>query len=359
MLTSLPQLERPNDRWLRAICIPLVILATNLLYLDDSQYDFVAYAVWSVVGIGYALFMWELTLRWLLYVRRRYTSMQQTRRRVLITFTGYFVITSSLQTLIIWLSDMMGVSSIPIDWTVYARLIAIGFTSVLIVGSIFEVIYYLQKYGEAVQESEAIKKAGLQSQFDRLKNQVNPHFLFNALNSLSALITEDRRKAGLFLDELSSVYRYLLQAGQRPLVSVAEEMAFLNAYRHLLDTRFGETLRWEISVDDRLMDYYLPPLSLQTLIENILRHNSLLPEQPLEVRLSSGPDTLLVCNAIRRKKNPVLVHQGGLAALSARFYGLGLPKLIIEDDGKLFIVRLPLAPKEHLLLRSSTAPSSI
>ncbi len=351
-------LERPNDRWLRAICIPLVILTTNLLYLEDSHYDFVAYAIWSVVGIGYGLFIWEITLRWLLYVRRRYTTMQQTRRRVLITFAGYFVITSSLQTLLIWLSDIIGVSSIPIDWRVYARFITVGFTSVLLMGSIFEVIYYLQKYREAVQESEAIKKAGLQSQFDSLRNQVNPHFLFNSLNSLSALITEDRQKAGLFLDELSSVYRYLLQAGQRPLVSVAEEMAFMNAYRYLLDTRFGEALRWEISVDDRIMEYYLPPLSLQTLIENALRHNSLLPEQPLEVRLSSGPDTLLVCNAIRRKKNPVLVQQGGLATLSARFYTLGLPKLIIEDDGKLFKVQLPLAPKEHLLPPSSTAQSS-
>ncbi|WP_460916019.1 sensor histidine kinase [Spirosoma areae] len=352
-------MERPNDRWLRAICIPLVILATNLLYLQDSQYDVVAYAIWSMVGIGYALFIWEVALRWLLYVRRRYTSMRQTRRRVLITFMGYFVITASLQSLLIWLSDRLQVASIPIDWTVYARLITIGFTSVLLMGSIFEVIYYLHKYREAVQESEAIKKAGLQRQFDSLKNQVNPHFLFNSLNSLSALIAEDRQKAGLFLDELSSVYRYLLQAGQRPLVSVAEEMAFMNAYRYLLDTRFGKALQWEINVDDQLMDYGLPPLSLQTLIENALHHNSLLPDQPLEVCLSSGPDTLLVCNAIQRRKTPIRVQPGGLATLSARFYALGLPKLIIEDDGKRFRVQLPLAPKERLLVPLSTPQSSI
>jgi sensor histidine kinase YesM len=358
MLTSLTQLERPNDRWLRAICIPLIILVTNLWYLDDSHYDLVAYASWSVVGIAYALFMWELSLRWLLYVRRRYTSIQQTRRRVLITFTGYFVITASLQALIIWLSDMLGVSSIPVDWTVYATLITIGFTSVLLVGTIFEVIYYLHKYREAVQESEAIKKVGLQSQYDSLKNQVNPHFLFNALNSLSALISEDRRQAGLFLNELASVYRYLLQAPQRPLVSLAEEMTFLGAYRYLLETRFGETLRWEISVDERLMAYGLPPLSLQTLIENVLRHNSLLAEQPLMIHVSTDSDTLVVGNLIRRKNSSFLVHQGGLASLSAQFSTLGLAKPIIEDDGKQFVVRLPLAPKEHGLQPASTAPSS-
>lgn len=121
------------------------------------------------------------------------------------TITLAIVITSSLQTLFIWLSDIMGVSSIPIDWRVYARLITVGFTSVLLMGSIVEVIYYLQKYWEAVQESEAIKKAGLQSQFDSLKNQVNPHFLFNSLNTLASLIDGDGQQAGKFVEEMASV----------------------------------------------------------------------------------------------------------------------------------------------------------
>ncbi|MEZ0609095.1 sensor histidine kinase [Fibrella sp. WM1] len=343
-------MERPNDVWLRAICIPLVILMTNLLYLEDSHYDLVAYAIWSAVGIGYALLMWEITMRWLLFVRRRYTSIGQTRRRVLITFGGYFVITSSLQALIIWLSDVTNVATIPITWTVYARLITVGLVCVLFVGTFYELTYYIQKYREAVQESEAIKKVGLQRQYDNLKNQVNPHFLFNSLNSLSALITEDRSRAGLFLDELSSVYRYLLQAGQRPLVTLDEELTFLQAYRYLLDTRFGDSLRWEINIGDQYLDQWLPPLSLQTLIENALRHNVLLPDQPLTLHLSTQADgSLVVGNSIQRKRAVVLTQQGGLSLLAVRFEALRLPKPLITDNGQQFVVRLPLARKEQVL----------
>lgn len=346
---SFAPLERPNDIWLRAICIPLVILTANLLFANESQFNLTAYAVWSVVGIAYGLLMWEASMRWLLYVRRRYTTIGETRRRVVITFAGYFVITSSLQALIIWLSDITSLNSIPVTGAVYLKLIAVGFFSVLLMGAVFEFLYYIQKYREAIQESEAVKKAGLQSQYDSLKNQVNPHFLFNALNSLSALISEDRERAGLFLDELSSVYRYLLQAGQRPLVMLGEEITFLHAYRYLLDTRFGDALRWRIDIDARFMDRWLPPLTLQTLIENALRHNSLLPDQPLTIHLSTRDDgTLTVCNVIQRKRAAVLSPQGGLTILAARYESLGLPSPTITDDGRQFVVQLPLARKEQI-----------
>lgn len=303
---SIP-LKRPNDIWLRVVWIPLVILATNGLFLADSAFSFVAYAVWSVIGIGYALLIWELSMRWLLYVRRRYTGIQQTRRRVLITFAGYLIITSSLQALLIWLSDRTHTNSIPVTGAIYAKLIAAGFFGVLVMGSIFEFMYYVQKYREAVQESEAVKKAGL------------------------------------FLDELSSVYRYLLQAGQGPLVTLAKEVAFLAAYRYLLDTRFGSALHWKVTVNQSLMNRYLLPLTLQTLIENALRHNLLLPEQPLHIQIETGPDgRLLVRNNLQRKSTRVLSNQVGLATIATQYRLLGGGDMRVDDDDRFFTVRLPL-----------------
>ncbi|GAB3507774.1 histidine kinase [Spirosoma knui] len=328
--------------------MPLVILVVNLLFLADEHFTLARYLIWSGVGIAYGLLMWEISMRWLLYVRRRYTEIQQTRRRVLITFVGYLLITSSLQAFIIWFADITRANSIPITGAVYIKLIAVGFFSVLIMGAVFEIIYYFQKYREAVQESEAVKKIGLQNQYNTLKNQVNPHFLFNALNCLSALIAEDRRKAGMFLDELSTVYRYLLQAGQRPLVTIADEIAFLHAYRYLLDTRFGQALHWYIAVDDSFMNYSLPPLTFQTLVENALRHNSLLADEPLTLSITARRDGMLeVSNNIQRKKAAALPHQpGGLAMLASRFKSLGLPSPIIEDNGEQFTVRLPLGQNQ-------------
>jgi sensor histidine kinase YesM len=342
-------LKRPNDIWLRTIFLPLVILVVNMLFLADSHFSLTAYLIWSGIGIAYGLLMWEVSVRWLLYVRKRYTSIEQTRRRVLITFAGYLVITSTLQALLVWLSDVTRTNTIPITTAVYGKLIAVGFFSVLIMGAIFEIIYYFQKYREAVQESEAIKQTGLQNQYNTLKNQVNPHFLFNALNSLSALISEDREKAGLFVDELSSVYRYLLQAGQRPLVTLGDEIIFLHGYRFLLDTRFGSALQWKITVDAQFMDYWLPPLTFQTLIENALRHNSLLPHQPLTLSISTSREGVLqIANNIQRKKAAVLPKQGGLAVLSHRLQSLGLSVPIIEDNGEQFAVHLSLVKKEQI-----------
>ncbi|WP_248475932.1 histidine kinase [Spirosoma liriopis] len=336
-------MERPNDKWLRRFAIPLAVLLANLLSLPEKEYDWQQYVIWSAVEIGYATLIWQVILYWLLYIRRRYSSINRTRRRVILTFGGYFVITASAQALIIGLSDVTGVSSIPINVYVYGKFITVGLVWVILVGTVYEVIYYVQKYREALQETEALKKVSIQQQYDRLKNQVNPHFLFNSLNSLSALITEDRDKASIFLDELSSVYRYLLQAGQRTVVTLQDELTFLTAYQHLLNTRFGNAIRWDIQVDKQFLDLSIPPLTLQTLIENALRHNLLLVEQPLTLRITVTDDGhLLVSNRLQRKKLTVATQQGGLSKLSSRFDDLGLPRPLIEDDGKQFTVCIPL-----------------
>ncbi|GAB3012100.1 histidine kinase [Spirosoma pulveris] len=341
---------RPNDKWIRLVGIPLLILGVNLLFLQELQYQWKSYLIWTVVGIAFTLLLWEADMRWLLYTRQRYASIEQTDRRVIMTFAGYLVITAILESMFIGLSNLLTrTNAYSVGIETYLKWIGIWFIGVLLIGTVFEVTYYLQKYRETVQESEAMKKAGLQSQYDSLKNQVNPHFLFNALNSLSALISEDRERAGMFLDELSSVYRYLLQAGQRPLVTLAEEMNFLYAYRYLLDVRFGPALCWNINVDDQWLDLMLPPLTLQTLLENALRLNTLLAERPLTLTVATQPGSiLLVGNTLQRKKAPVLAPQGGLTLLAARYESLHLPAPVIEDDGQQFCIRLPLIRKEDV-----------
>ena len=145
-------------------------------FLGKGPLNLGVYAAWYVVNVGYFLLIWEVIMRWLLLVRRRYTSVQQTRRRVLITFAGYFVITASMVALLLFLADLTHTSTIPITGLLYGKLLAGSLFVVLLLGSGFEFMYYIQKYREAIQESEALKKAGLQQQYDSLKNQVNPAF---------------------------------------------------------------------------------------------------------------------------------------------------------------------------------------
>ncbi|MBN8822813.1 MULTISPECIES: sensor histidine kinase [unclassified Spirosoma] len=355
-------MERLNDKWIRWVAIPISILLANLVYLKEYSYNPVVYFSWAIFGMVYVAIVWEIHVRWLMLVRKRYEAIEQTRRRVLFTLVGLGVITTLSQVFFVFLTDATNLALVPITAKVYLIYWAIGLATMLLIGGFYEVTYYLQRYRQAVEEAEAVKKAGLQSQYDSLKNQVNPHFLFNALNSLSALIADDKKRAGLFIDELASVYRYILQAGQRPLVTVSDELDFLTAYRYLLDTRFSRsdgpaTLCWEIDIHEQELDCLLPSLTLQTLIENALRHNSLLVEQPLRICIYTDDGMLIVRNTILRKKVAVNVQQqgGGLATLAIRFESFGLARPLIDDDGHFFTVRLALAQKERFDVHSLLA----
>lgn len=323
----------------------------NFLYLKN--YDAGFYVVRSLLTTAYIVLIWELTVRWVLYVRSRNAHINQTRQRVLTTVLGYVSITIILQIVVVGLIDLTGTGLVPVTWGTYGINVASGLVCTTLIGSAYEAAYYLRKYGEAVQEAEAVKKEGLQSQYDSLKNQVNPHFLFNSLNCLSALISEDKRRAGLFLDELSSVYRYLLQAGQKPLVTLSEEVSFLNSFRYLLDTRFGDVLRWELNMNEYFSDCLLPSLTLQILIENALRHNQLLADQPLTFFIQTTVNgELVIRNTIKRKRTSVSPSQGRLVKLAANFEMLGFPQPVIEDDGRYFTVRIALFQREQIFSAS-------
>lgn len=332
--------------------ILILMLTLNFIYFrsNGNDYNVKLYLVLPVVTTAYVVLIWELTVGWVLYVRRRYEHINQTRRRVLTTVLGYVSLTILLEILMVGLIDFSNIGFVSITLRTYAINVAIGLIFTILIGSAYEAAYYLKKYGEAVQESEAVKKEGLQSQYDSLKNQVNPHFLFNSLNCLSALISEDKQRAGLFLDELSSVYRYLLQAGQKPLVTLSEEVNFLNSFRYLLDTRFGEVLRWELNMNEYFADCLLPSLTLQILIENALRHNQLLADQPLTFFIQTTVNgELIIRNTIKRKRTSVSPSQGRLVKLAANFEMLGFPQPVIEDDGRYFTVRIELFQREQIL----------
>ncbi|WP_206512956.1 sensor histidine kinase [Larkinella soli] len=318
----------------------------NLLYLQEYNYNPVWYFSWVIFGIAYMTGVWELSLRWVHFTRNRFPDNRQSLLRIIITFAGYFTLTILCQILFVFLTDATGVALVPVTRKVYVSYILVGIICSLLLGTIYEIIFYLQQYRQAIAEAEAVQKAGIQSQFDSLKNQVNPHFLFNSLNSLSALISEDRARANQFLDELSTVYRYLLQSGERRLVTVQTEIDFIHSFFYLLKARYGAAIELKIAIDVQLLDAWLPPFSLQTLVENAIRHNIILAEKPLVITIHTTQDSALaVKNNIQRKNLQVNKQPGGLGHLTERFTLLRLPRPLITDDGREFVVRLPLIVK--------------
>ncbi|GAB2595293.1 sensor histidine kinase [Spirosoma areae] len=207
----------------------------------------------------------------------------------------------------------------------------------------YESLHNFAYWQESRQEVDILSRAQHLAQLDALRQQVNPHFLFNSLNSLTALIDEDPKQAGAYAEELSSVYRYLLRCNETPLVSLASELAFIDSYYHLLKTRHGDSLRLVTRIVPGLEVRQIPPLTLQLLVENAVKHNVILPDQPLIIALTTDErQRLIVSNNKQPKPRRALSNGVGLSNILSKYQMLHQPAPIIEDDGCEFRVILPL-----------------
>ncbi|WP_338871941.1 histidine kinase [Spirosoma sp. SC4-14] len=189
-------------------------------------------------------------------------------------------------------------------------------------------------------------------QMRALQSQINPHFLFNSLNTLSSLIDESPGQANDFVDELSSVYRYLLRSNENELTTLNHELTFINSYFHLLRTRFGSGVNLEISVEEAYSKAWLPPLTLQLLVENAVKHNMILSDSPLCIRIRTNDQKqLIVENTLQRKQLRVESNGVGLSNIAFKYQLLNQPEPIIEEQEGWFRVTLPLLVPQTVLVR--------
>jgi Histidine kinase len=237
----------------------------------------------------------------------------------------------------------------------YVVVVLLCVISLLLIAPIQECVTYFEKWSEMLTENEHLEKLNLETRFQSLQSQLNPHFLFNSLNVLSSLIAENPRRAEDFVDELSSVYRYLLRSNDRELVSVADELRFANSFFHLLKTRHDVGIELKTNVLAEYNTKNLPALALQILLENAVKHNEISPEKPLQIEIFTSEQPLnpkmkhaanhpflMVRNNIQRKNTHIHSNQVGLANLRQRYELLGIRGFEIQDDGHFFTVALPL-----------------
>lgn len=201
-------------------------------------------------------------------------------------------------------------------------------------------------YTQAEQVVQSLQQEVDEMHMRALQAQLSPHFLFNSLNSLSALIADDPSKAERFVDELSSVYRYLLQANDRELTPLATEMKFIYSYYHLLETRYGEGIILQVTIDNVCQECLLPPLTLQLLIENAVKHNIVSPNHPLTIQIfTKGGNVLVVRNNLQRKGTSRFTStKKGLQNISMKYRLLNQPSIDVCESADTFDVIVPLIP---------------
>ncbi len=198
---------------------------------------------------------------------------------------------------------------------------------------------FLLQWRQVSIDMEKLKTQQALTQFQSLKNQVNPHFLFNSLNALSSLVYDDQDKAVEFIRRLSKVYRYVLDNKDEELVPVHEELAFTENFLYLQKIRFGDNLK--VVLEGNSDSGYLPPLALQILAENAIKHNVISEADPLTIKVSISENECIVSNSIKEKltKDSTGI---GLNNLKERYQYLSKEELVIENNGEEFTVKLPI-----------------
>lgn len=283
--------------------------------------------------LGHLCFFW----------RRRFPGINESIKRYAVSVVSYIIVTFSIILFFLWLYDRYHFFGF--TFSIRFFYIAFGITAIsnIVMGSVYEFFYTLQKWKEGIEQKEQLDKLKLQSELDILKSQVNPHFLFNSLNSLSSLIGEDPQQAEIFVDELSKVYRYLLRNNEEVLTSLENELSFIRSYALLLKTRYGNSIRIVLDVPLSLHHSRIPPLTLQLLVENAVKHNSALKEKPLTIEIrTDGMERLMVRNNLQKKTNRVESSKIGLKNIREKFQLLNYPDVQIEEGQNEFIVTVPL-----------------
>jgi LytS/YehU family sensor histidine kinase len=219
----------------------------------------------------------------------------------------------------------------------------VGFCVNLIFESLYEADYTLERYKSSLEDKQYMQHLVTNQDFDSLKRQVNPHFLFNCFNTLSSLISIDRHQASQFLDELSKVYRYLLKNNQESLTTVENEIKFIESYAQLLRTRYADAVTINLNINPQYTHYLLPSLSLQLLVENAVKHNILSKEQPLVVDIfTTVGNKMIVNNNLQRIKYPISSNRVGLKNIESKYLLLGQSGFQVIEDEKNYTVVLPL-----------------
>jgi two-component system, LytTR family, sensor kinase len=220
-----------------------------------------------------------------------------------------------------------------------------GMMGFILLLGIYDLAYHFAKLRHTEKERDRLGREKLQAELQQLKGIVNPHFLFNNLNSLSSLISENPSQAEEFLDELTRVFRYLLKNNELELTTIFQELTFINSYFHLLQTRYGKGIIMHINVSKDCESYLLPPLTLQLLVENAVKHNRIHKEEPLTIEIFSSDDNeLVVRNNLMLREQRMESTGIGLKSINTRFKLLNHVPLTIKKENGYFDVIIPLMP---------------
>lgn len=235
-------------------------------------------------------------------------------------------------------------------WKEYA-----GTTLVSVIISLMhEAVFIYRQWKENLLRAEKLEKENIASKYETLKNQVNPHFLFNSFNTLFSLIEEDKNTALQYLGSLSSFYRQILQSTEKTVITIEEELAMINVYDDLQKPRIGNGFKLKISIPSTYLNTLIPPLTLQMLVENALKHNTASAKNPLLIDIEiTGNEYLTVRNNLQKRSGKQEGTGMGLQNIISRYSLISQKEVMVNNSGFHFTVAVPVIKPEDLTINQS------
>ena len=334
-----------DDRWLMLLGIPAASFFVSALMFGDQFEEDVFYNLsrCSLVSIVYTVIYWISFRQIFIELRKRYPAVKDSAKRItlqiILILIAYFLIKVLID---IFIDDYLHlILDVQEPKGVVMTLASLMLTFFII--SVYESIFFYSRLQKSIVEKEQLERENIQSQLEGLKNQVNPHFLFNSLNTLTYIIPEDQELAVRFVQQLSKVYRYILEIRDRKLICLSEELEFLDSYVFLLKERFGENFKVDINIPESFLSMKIVPLSLQILLENAIKHNVISSLKPLKIDVFIENDNRLIVKNNLQKKNQVMNStKVGLQNIKNRYSFFSDQKVEAFATADSFVVALPL-----------------
>jgi two-component system LytT family sensor kinase len=327
-----------NLNFLKAlgISIPIAMVFKLLIFRPEDFFDFDLILISIMV-----LIVWQGNSYIDKSLNNKYNWLANTKKRFVIQSVVTLLFTSLIFFIFMFMLHQLRFH----DFRLINRKMIESYTPALFLTFAVLAFYIGRQFFMSLKQSmidvEKYKTESANAQLQILKNQINPHFLFNNLSVLSSLIYKSQDKAVDFINELSKVYRYVLDNNSE-LVPLKEEMEFLDHYIYLLKIRFDNSISFRIEIDEANKNDYLPPMCLQTLVENTIQHNEASQTNPLEISIFTKNSSLFVENPIQPRSDLKESSKTGLDNIQARYSFFTEDKVEIIKDDKVFRVKLPL-----------------
>ncbi len=332
-----------DDIWAVVLVLPVLSLAFGLVCFGTVLFQSVRHFAAGYFPTLLLVSIFHTALVQISYaMRRRFPTHRDTAKRLLSALLLYLATSYGAIHFSLWIYDAVGLLGIQKTPELVNRCLLVALVGNLVNGIMYDLFYTFAKMKEALVEKEGLQKEHLRQQFDTLKTQVNPHFLFNNLNTLSELIEDDAEAADRFLHEMSKVYRYMLRSRSHTWVPLQQEIQFFQSYFHLLTVRYGRMLAFENQTSPQYADWQIPSLSLQLIMEEAIRTSQYSKSKPLAIQLSTQEARLVITYYCQPKHRLVVTEGLEWTFFSDRFAEQNLTGFTRTENKGTITIALPL-----------------